>query len=110
MPKRRTKIRRSRSRRYRKTRRNYCKGGNGMDVKCCMCERMVDKKNTLIPRECLMKYGQNEAHRICQDCWWDPTIGFARENASHRCPGCQKGLPLTEYKKEAPILVDLTEE
>jgi hypothetical protein len=50
------------------------------------------------------------AHRICQDCWWDQNIGFAREEGTHRCPGCQKGLPLTEYKKDAPIFVDLTED
>jgi hypothetical protein len=110
MSKRRIKSRRTRSKRYRRTRRNNRKGGNGNDVKCCMCERMVKKNDTLIPRECLIKYGKNEAHRICQDCWWDPTIGFAREDASHKCPGCQKGLPLTEYKKGPPIFVDLTDD
>ena len=109
MPRRRTKIRRSRLRKHRRTRRKYRKGGNGDNVTCCMCERTVKKDDTLVPRECLIKYGKT-AHRICQDCWWDPNIGFAREDASHKCPGCQKGLPLTEYKKEAPIFVDLTED
>ena len=109
MPRRRTKIRRNKRHKYRKTRRNNRKGGNGTDVKCCMCERIVKKDDTLVPRECLMSHGK-AAHRICQDCWWDPNIGFAREEASHKCPGCQKGLPLTEYKKEAPIFVDLTED
>ena len=109
MPKRRTKMRRNRRNKYHRTRRNYRKGGNGTDVKCCMCERIVKKDNTLVPRECLIAHGK-AAHRICQNCWWDQDIGFAREEASHRCPGCQKGLPLTEYKKEAPIFIDLTDD
>lgn len=76
-------------------------------VICSMCERIFDKDNTLVPRECLIKYG-NEAHRICQNCWWDPEKGFAREDASHKCPGCQKGLLLTHYKKGPQIFIDLT--
>lgn len=110
MPKRRTKVKRNKRQRKNRTRRNHSKGGNSDNVKCCMCERIVNKNNTLIPRECLMKHGEKAAHRICFDCWWDPVEGFAREDASHKCPGCQKGLPLTEYKKEAPIFVDLTED
>jgi hypothetical protein len=74
-----------------------------------MCEKMVDKKNTLVPRECLNK-NYNAAHRICQDCWWDEKKGFAREDISHKCPGCIKGLPLTYVKKESPVLIDLTED
>ncbi len=109
MSKRRTKSRRHKRQKHRRTRRHYRKGGNGTTVKCCMCERTVNKDDTLIPRECLMKYGK-AAHRICKDCWWNPETGFAREEASHKCPGCQKGLPLTEYKKEPPILVDLTDD
>ena len=77
-------------------------------IMCSMCEKMVNKNDTLVPRECLIKYG-NKAHRICQICWWDPEKGFAREHASHRCPGCQKGVPLTDYKQESPIFIDLTE-
>lgn len=79
-------------------------------VKCCICERMVNKADTMIPRECLTKYGYKVAHRICKDCWWDPETGFAREEGSHKCPGCIKGLPLTPSKKESPVFIDLTEE
>jgi hypothetical protein len=109
MLKRKTKSRRLKRKKNRRTRR-YRKGGNGDNVKCCMCERNVEKANTLVPRECLMEHGQKAAHRICQDCWWDPTIGFAREDVSHKCPGCQKGFPLTRYKKEAPIYVELSDD
>jgi len=88
----------------RRTRRRSLKGGD--NVKCCMCEKMVNNDDTLIPRECLNKYGK-AAHRICQDCWWKE---FAIEGVSHKCPGCVKGLSLTKFKKEPPILVDLTED
>lgn len=106
MPKRKTKIKRNKCKRKHKTRR-YRRGGNVETVKCCMCERMVDKNNTLIPRECLMKYGKKSAHKICPDCWWDPIEGFAREEGSHECPGCKKGLPLPE---EPEYFIDLTED
>lgn len=90
-------------------RRSKVRGGNGEKVKCCMCGKIVDIKDTLIPRECLMKHGK-AAHRICEDCWWDPNSGFGLETSSHECPGCKNGLPLTQVKKEEPIFVDLTEE
>ena len=109
MAKSRRKTRRIMRLKKRKTRRHNRRGGNGENVKCCMCERTVKKDDTLVPRECLMAHGK-AAHRICNDCWWDPDMGFAREEASHKCPGCQKGFPLTEYKKEPPIFIDLTEE
>ena len=89
--------------------RSKVRGGNGEKVKCCMCGKIVDIKDTLIPRECLMKHGK-AAHRICEDCWWDPNSGFGLETSSHECPGCKNGLPLTQFKKEEPIFVDLTEE
>jgi len=88
----------------------HYKNENLKIIKCCMCEKMINKDNTLMPSECLLKYGLNIAHRICNDCWWDSIIGFAREYSSHKCPGCIKGLPLTEYEKQAAIFVDLTEE
>lgn len=108
MPK---KIRTKRIRRnkFKKSRRRNLKGGNNDKVKCSMCEKMVNKDDTLIPRECLVKYGKS-AHRICQNCWWNPETGFALEHARHNCPGCEKGLPLTHYKKEQPVLIDLTED
>jgi len=85
------------------------RGGNEEKVQCCMCEKIVAVKDTFVPRECLMKHGK-AAHRICEDCWWDKENGFARETASHKCPGCETGLPLTHVKKEQPIFVDLTED
>ena len=106
MPKK-TKSKRSK-RKQRKTRRRFRKGGNGENVKCCMCEKIVDKNNTFIPKECLINNGKKAAHRICKECWWNPETGFAREDAPHNCPGCLKGLPLTEHKREEPIVVDLT--
>jgi hypothetical protein len=84
--------------------------GNGEKIKCSICEKMVNLKDTFIPYECLMKYGKS-AHRICEDCWWDPKTGFALESSSHKCPGCQKGLPLNHVNKnELQIVVDLTED
>ena len=53
----------------------------------------------------IIKNGEKTSHRICSHCWWQ---SFALENASHDCPGCVKGFPLTEYKKTTPIVVDLT--
>lgn len=85
---------------------NKVRGGTNTDqVKCSMCEKMVPKKDTLVPNICLLQHGQR-AHRICQDCWWDPKSGFALETNLHRCPGCTKGLPL--LPKETPI-IDLTD-
>lgn len=88
----------------------HYKNENLKIIKCCMCEKMINKDNTLIPSKCLLKYGLNIAHRICKVCWWDSIIGFASECSSHKCPGCIKGLPLTEYENLPPIFVDLTEE
>lgn len=75
-------------------------------VICCICEKNVNKDNTFVPLECVNKYG-SAAHRVCKECWWDQ---FAREEVSHKCPGCQKGLPLTHLEKEPLIVVDLTED
>lgn len=87
--------------------KRYKKGGNNEKVTCCICEKEVDKNNTLIPRECLIKNGVT-AHRICNDCWWNPESGFAREDRpDHKCPGCVKNLPLTDVNKEQGV-IDLT--
>jgi hypothetical protein len=85
----------------------YKRGGENEKVTCCMCEREVDKNNTLIPRECLKKNGF-AAHRICHNCWWNPVSGFAREDVSHKCPGCIKNLPLTQVKSKESEVVNLT--
>ena len=92
-----------------KSRSRKIRGGNSEKVKCCVCEKNVAVKDTFVPRECLMKHGK-AAHRICEDCWWNETTGFALETSSHECPGCKKGLSLTHVKKEQPIVVDLTED
>jgi hypothetical protein len=102
----------------RKTRRNnrnprtYKKGGTNYDkVNCCMCGKEVDKSDTLVPQSC-SRINFEKAHRICSQCWWNPETGFARENASHRCPGCSKNLPLTMVPTKVPYkepeIVDLT--
>ncbi len=62
-------------------------------IPCCMCEREFHRDDMLVPLACLQKHGER-AHRICRDCWWDPQIGFAREDAPHGCPGCKRKLPL----------------
>ncbi len=91
-----------------KSKKYKSKGGNNI-VKCSMCEKMVNKDKTLVPSECSLKHGK-AAHRICHKCWWDPISGFAREEGSHKCPGCIKRLPLTEYKKEPPIIIELSDD
>jgi len=47
------------------------------------------------------------SHRICSPCWWDPISGFAREGASHKCPGCENSLQLTTAISSTTV-VDLT--
>jgi hypothetical protein len=106
---------RRKSRRYRKsrknrTRRNYPSfkrtGGQIESVKCCMCEKNINGK-TLVPLSCLQNHGE-KAHRICEECWWDPKMGFAREDAPHGCPGCLKGLPLSvPQKRLKPKIEDI---
>ena len=59
-----------------------------------------------MPRTCFIKY-MTRAHRICQECWWDPVSGFAQEKATHGCPGCVKKIPLTNVKNETKF-VDLS--
>jgi rubrerythrin len=87
--------------------KRYKKGGQNEKVTCCVCEREVDKSNTLVPRACLIDHGR-AAHRICDACWWNPESGFAREDADHRCPGCLKNLPLTSVEKNKSEVIDLT--
>jgi hypothetical protein len=110
-----TKISRKtrKTRRNRKTKKNIARGpgDENYDItQCCMCNKTLnvnDKTNALIPLECLQKRG-NEAHRICKECWFKPRTGFAIEGNSHKCPGCEKGLPLTRVKQKTPEFVDLT--
>ena len=81
--------------------------GRGPEPHCCMCGTLVDKDKSLLPSECKIKHG-TRAHRICEECWFDPVTGFALEGRSHKCPGCEKGLPLTHVKQKTPEMVDLT--
>jgi hypothetical protein len=80
------------------------KGGN--NEICCMCEKSVNSEQTLIPNECLAKYGKARAHKICQDCWWNK---FAKEGVSHKCPGCVKNMPLNAAPANMTF-IDLTED
>ena len=82
-------------------------GAGDDDTKCCMCGKKVDKDNSLMPSECKIKYG-SRAHRICEECWFKPETGFAIEGRSHKCPGCEKGLPLTHVEQKPIEVVDLT--
>lgn len=115
MPKKYTRHRTRKTKKSKKTRKtkiirkNKIMKGGQEQVKCSICEKTVDKNNTLVPSSCSLKHGL-AAHRICQYCWWDPNKGFALEGTSHECPGCQKGLPLTAFKKNEPISIDLTDD
>jgi len=73
---------------------------------CCMCGSKFKKKTAMIPQECLIKYGKIRAHKVCPKCWWGE---FAKEGASHKCPGCQKGLPVAKDTNAGKV-VDLTED
>ena len=102
------------NKKYRNSRKNgkkvFKKGGNGDDkVNCCMCGEEVNTDSTLIPSGCKMKHGMR-GHRVCQECWWNPETGFGKENSKHKCPGCEKGLPLTNVKLEKHPVIDLTED
>ena len=116
-----------RSRRFRKsrknrTRRNYprlhdkkdllrdkrLKGGQNTSpieptapISCCVCDKQFPRDTMMVPAQCLRK-NRDRAHRICQNCWWNPETGFARENAPHGCPGCKRGLPLNPPLKSRP--------
>ena len=86
------------------------KGSESDKVHCCMCNKEILTTDGLAPARCFKKYGTNRAHRICQECWWDPVNGFAKEGTNHACPGCVKGLPLNKPTISAPVFVDLTED
>lgn len=92
------------------TKNNLYGRGKTDKTNCCMCGKEINTEVGLIPRKCLIKHGAIRAHRICQDCWWDPVDGFAKEGTNHDCPGCVKGLPLNGHATSGPVLVDLTED
>ncbi len=87
---------RTRCKKYRRRyKRKTIKRGGTVTVACCDCEQKSELSNMLIPRKCSSTRGYN-AHRICEKCWWgdETKSGFADESASHKCPGCEKGMPL----------------
>jgi hypothetical protein len=99
----------SKSKKY-TTYKKYKKIGGADDtVKCCMCGKEMNINDGLIPRKCLNMHGLR-GHRICKKCWFDPEIGFAREDISHECPGCKKNLPLTNVETKNLGTIDLTED
>jgi hypothetical protein len=71
---------------------------------CCMCGKKIKDTHSFVPSECLSKYGKNRAHKICSDCWWND---FANETASHKCPGCVKGIPVKPDPDKGKV-IDLT--
>lgn len=98
-------IKRKKYKKTRKTRRRRMKAGNPKH-KCCICGKSMS--DGLMPRSCYMKHGE-DAHRICQDCWWDPNTGFANETATHGCPGCLKGIEITNNSKTKKPLITINE-
>ena len=118
---RKSKMNHKKSRRFRKSRKNRTRRiypslkednqslakGPTDPVPCCMCDNKFPRNITMVPSICLRKHGE-KAHRICQDCWWDPKTGFAREDAPHECPGCKTGQSLiSPLKKKNPKPEDI---
>ena len=100
--------RKNKSTKRKQYRKNRYALASGYDkINCCMCDKEISRENSLVPAVCLSKNGDIRGHRICKECWFN---SFAKEGVNHECPGCVKGLPLTEYKKEQPIIIDLTED
>jgi hypothetical protein len=60
-------------------------------VKCCICNKEINREDGLMPAKCYSKNGVIRGHRICQECWWSI---FAKEGVNHACPGCVKNLSL----------------
>jgi len=77
-------------------------------VICCLCEKEVNWKITMTPGVCYKKY-MDKSHRICFECWFNPTSGFVLENRSHKCPGCMKEMPLTNVSYNESEVFDLTD-
>jgi hypothetical protein len=76
-------------------------------VFCCMCKKAVN--HSMTPSICYGRY-MDKSHRICSDCWFNPDIGFAGENRSHKCPGCASHFPLTKVSYNGAEVIDLLEQ
>ena len=97
----------NRTRKNKRSKSSRARGSSTTMEHCCMCGSKLDKKKTaLIPQECLIKYGKIRAHKVCPSCWWGE---FAKEGASHKCPGCVKGLPVAKDVNAGKV-IDLTED
>jgi hypothetical protein len=95
----------TKSRRHNKSRKHNNKlKARGLDNKvlCVMCEKNKLISDTFVPQSCFRK-NLHKAHRICVDCWWSK---FAKEDVTHACPGCKKGLPLNNYISEVIEISD----
>ena len=99
------RLKRRNRRRVRQSKKRVYRGGNTEKVLCCMCEKQVLMSDTLVPSICFRK-NMDRAHRICKECWWKKDTGFASEHGEHRCPGCEKGLPLLPKKEYGVIDID----
>ena len=103
------KSRRNNKRKFRRSRSVVARGPNspisptGL-VSCSMCNDKFPRNEMLVPSGCpnttmpgTKRPYADKAHRICKGCWWptksNPNSGFAREDGTHGCPGCKKGLP-----------------
>lgn len=101
----RNRFRSKKSKRTLRRRKNTHKRRGGEEKEtCCMCGKKINSGESLIPRECLMKYGKYRAHKICPECWWGE---FAKEDSNHKCPGCEKNIPI-KPDPHAGEVIDLT--
>ena len=82
---------------------------NNEKTVCCICELNININSALIPSICKIKNGFS-SHKICQECWWNSDTGFGKEQSNHKCPGCEKGLPLKVKNVETIVMIDLTVE
>lgn len=77
------------------------------NVPCCMCDHKFPRDTMFTPSRCLQTH-RERAHKICEECWWDPQIGFAKEDTTHSCPGCKRGQPLNPpLKIKEPIVEEI---
>jgi len=83
-------------------------------VSCAICDRRFPRDDMLVPSACpgtmmpgTRRFYGERAHRICKRCWWPkrgkPNTGFAREDGTHKCPGCERVLPPTAPLKRSPV-------
>ena len=86
---------------------------------CCICMEPVKllinrdsevtsyRERDLIPGQCYKKYGLR-GHRVCYGCWHEGKNGNPSfiDSASHKCPGCVRGMPLTDFpfKKSSQVV------